>query len=138
LLKPIILDDGIASRVRADGEELKGGYNEATLIPWDDVHEIRVKKSAALIGALAGLGLGGGFGTYLVAAITEGDGTVGEYFTGIAFFGVPSALLGALIGSAITHWKCVYVAPSGSRPSVQVSLAPLRRGGAAFSLAVSF
>lgn len=138
LLRPVILVEGVASRIRADGEELKNGHNEATLISWKDVHQIRMRKSAALIGALSGLGLGGAMGFTLVRTLSEGDANVGQYFTGTALIAVPACLLGTMIGLVFTHWKSVYVAPSGSRPSVQVSLTPTRRGGAAFSLALSF
>jgi len=139
LLRPIILEEGIASRIRASGDELKTGFNEATLISWDDVQEIRVKRSAALIGAFAGFGLGGLMGAGFVGSVTAEDGgSAGDYLKGVAVIGLPGALLGGALGSAITHWKRIYGAPSGSRPSALVSVVPLRRGGAAFSLALSF
>jgi len=139
LLRPIILEEGIASRIRASGEELKTGFNEATLISWDHVQEIRVKRSAALIGALAGFGLGGLMGAGLVGSLTAEDGaSAGDYLKGVGFVGLSGALLGGVLGSAITHWKPVYGGPSGSCPTARVSVVPMRRGGAAFSLALSF
>jgi hypothetical protein len=138
LLRPVILDAGIASRIMAGGEELQRGYNEATLVSWKDVREIRVRRTAALIGAIAGLGVGGLLGAVMVEGLTEGDASAGDYFKGIAYLGIPGVLLGAAAGSAITRWQRIYAAPSGSGPVMQVSIVPVRRGGAAFSLALSF
>ncbi len=139
LLRPLVLNKGLASRIRTDGEELSGGsYNEATLISWDDVREIRIRKSAALFGALAGFGLGAAAGVALVWARRRETRPEATYFKGIAIFGFPTSLFGAAIGSAITHWKSVYTAPTGPRPTMRVSLAPMRQGGMAFSLALAF
>jgi hypothetical protein len=139
LLRPVILDGGIASRIRASGDELKTGYNEASFISWDHVQEIRVRRSAAVVGALAGFGLGGLMGAGFAASLTAEEGaSAGDILKGVGFLGLPGALLGGVLGSAITHWTRVYGAPSGRRPLMLASVVPLRRGGAALSLALSF
>lgn len=138
LIRPLVLNEGIASRIRASGEELSGGgYNDATLIRWGDVREIRTRKSLAFLGALAGFGLGVAAGSVL-ALNAEDHVSGGQLFKGLAFFAIPASLLGAVFGSAITHWKKVYAAPAGTRPEMHVSLAPVRRGGVALSLALAF
>jgi hypothetical protein len=126
--KPIILTDGIASRMTNSGEEMiRGGYNQSTFIRWSDVRAIQRRKSYAGFGALAGYLAG-------LAVASSSSGVM----SGVIVLGPVSGLVGVIVGSMIKRWKTIYSAPGDTRSIPNISLMPTRRGGVAVSFSLSF
>jgi hypothetical protein len=136
---PVVLAEGVASRVTDSGEELvAGNYNPSSLISWSEVRAIQIRKTGAGIGAALGLAAGGVLGFLAVRGLSEGDASGGDYAKGIGVVGLLIGLPCALIGGAVTRWKTVYTAPAGTPPAPRISLVPTRHGGAAVSFTLSF
>jgi hypothetical protein len=133
---PVVSDEGIASRETKRGEELaKGSVNPLTLIPWNAIQTIKVRKNAGGLGALAGAVVAGVSIAVLGSGYEEDAGTIVKAMLIVMPLG---ALQGYLLGSLIPHWKTVYSAPVASRPVPRISLAPTARGGMALTFSLSF
>jgi hypothetical protein len=89
-----------------------GAGSSLSEISLGDVHELQVARgSNAGKGAFIGGGIGLALGIAAVIAASSDDWTTpngGQAMVGMLFFTAAGAGIGALAGSASTHWQTVY------------------------------
>ena len=134
---PVVVDEGLAvTKFNTEGTPI-GAYNQVTIVPWDSIVEVKVRKSGIALGALTGLLVGSGLGYLGVSSLNDNPES-SDYLQGMSIGGGLGALGGGLIGALFSGWKTVYRAPTGVRTAPLVSLMPAHGGGMIFSLSFSF
>jgi|GEM_PF-6007367 len=129
-------------RVLADGVEgWDPGSGQSVRFSWSEIRAIQVRKRGARLGLGIGsaLGFAGGLGAgAILVALAEGDLTDATILIGGVGGMAAGALVGGLVGSLFNGWRTVYTAETRSCPVPTISLAPIRGGGMALTLAVGF
>jgi len=131
--RPRILADGVEGWDPSSGRSVR--------FSWAEIRAIQVRKRGARQGLWIGsaLGFAGGIGAGAVlVSLAEGDLTDATVLIGGVGGMAAGALMGSLIGSLFNGWRTVYGAETGSCPVPMISLAPIRGGGMALTLAVGF
>jgi hypothetical protein len=133
IYRPRILAAGVEGWDPSSGQSVR--------FSWAEIRAIQVRKRGARtggwIGSALGFAAGIGAGAVLVA-LAEGDLTDATILIGGVGGLAAGALVGSLVGSLFNGWRTVYEAETRSRPVPAISLAPVRGGGMALTLAVGF
>ena len=131
--RPTILADGVEGWDPSSGQSVR--------FSWAEIRAIQVRKRGVRQGLWIGsaLGFAGGIGAgAILVSQAEGDLTDATILIGGVGGMAAGALMGSLIGSLFTGWRTVYAAETGYCPVPMISLAPIRGGGIALTLAVGF
>lgn len=119
---------------------LKRAPEEGTTVDVAEISTVRiVRKSRTILGGVAGLVAGAGFGAIWFPSAGRGDDTGANTLIGMVLFGAPATALGLVIGTAM-GFDPVMVFEGRSEDDVQRSLAKLNgkaREWNSFSLSLS-